>query len=499
MEDEKRAEETGRNEEHDIEQIPLEGVREEEEEQGKCLPEEESPEPPQSLEGKIRQDKARQEKRRSVDEVRKVQENTRLQMELHRKYEERRAKRQDEMPQKSQRDQEKDEARKKHADSRKLAEKILYGGLHISAAGLSNGSEDSFDYVSPLSEAEQFRLQEEHARTQQEQFSSDVMKAEQKQLARAAKAAWTSSKDRFLHTWADYELAWSTLDNQATLNFKTIPWPTLKRPALPEDLSMKTIGQFLLSPYRSQGNANKERVKEQLQRWNPDLLCQKWMKKVVVDDKDSVKEGVARVFRSLNGILSGHSPESAMGLARWSYLPSPLSEMEWTTFSETEWRRRQEEYARMQQDQFNRGSKKMEQNEQPWLNDDDRNEHKSPANMRRWVQSGERDVVTKPVPGVEGPRDAERRTIVGTRLNQQDEEWRAGQQDTDFTIEWQMWWQQVNALDMLAVLEGCMEFDIDSKIECLRVARSAKIYQRLVAFVYAQTKMAGKKPASVKH
>ncbi|TDL17552.1 hypothetical protein BD410DRAFT_729914 [Rickenella mellea] len=123
------------------------------------------------------------------------------------------------------------------------------------------------------------------------------MKTEQEQQAKAAR---TTSKDQVQRAWQNYEVGWATLKDRPTLHFKTIPWPTLKVPTSPEDLSTNTIGPFLLSPHHSQAKSNRDRIKEQLLRWHPDRFEGKWMTKVAQSDKDMVKEAVGQVVRSLN-------------------------------------------------------------------------------------------------------------------------------------------------------------------------------------------------------
>ncbi|TDL23885.1 CNH-domain-containing protein [Rickenella mellea] len=52
---------------------------------------------------------------------------------------------------------------------------------------------------------------------------------------------------------------------------------------------------------------------------------------------------------------------------------------------------------------------------------------------------------------------------------------------------WETWWQE-NTKDMGPLLRMCPDFDVRAKIECVMLARSAKIYQRLVVYVYVQMK-----------
>ncbi|TDL21774.1 kinase-like protein [Rickenella mellea] len=49
---------------------------------------------------------------------------------------------------------------------------------------------------------------------------------------------------------------------------------------------------------------------------------------------------------------------------------------------------------------------------------------------------------------------------------------------------WEVWWRE-----MAAVLRMYPNFDVGTKMDCVRLARSAKIYQKLVVYVYMQVKV----------
>ncbi|TDL24594.1 kinase-like protein [Rickenella mellea] len=52
---------------------------------------------------------------------------------------------------------------------------------------------------------------------------------------------------------------------------------------------------------------------------------------------------------------------------------------------------------------------------------------------------------------------------------------------------WETWWRE-NTMEMAAILSIYTNFNVKDKMECVMLARSAKIYQRLVVYVYIQMK-----------
>jgi hypothetical protein len=72
----------------------------------------------------------------------------------------------------------------------------------------------------------------------------------------------------------------------------------------PEQLIPVQIAHFILHPQHSPGKSRKDRLKEALLRWHPDRFETKWLKKVVEEDREAVKDGVGRVVRALNELLN---------------------------------------------------------------------------------------------------------------------------------------------------------------------------------------------------
>ncbi|TEB31822.1 hypothetical protein FA13DRAFT_1614161, partial [Coprinellus micaceus] len=98
---------------------------------------------------------------------------------------------------------------------------------------------------------------------------------------------------------------WSSLPSMTALRWSNFPWPMIKRPSNPEDLTTAAIEGYVLSQfYPDKSKADKDRVKEYIRRWHPDRFETKLLNKVVEEEKERVREGAGSVARSLNDILA---------------------------------------------------------------------------------------------------------------------------------------------------------------------------------------------------
>jgi len=104
--------------------------------------------------------------------------------------------------------------------------------------------------------------------------------------------------------WDRYENGWEAIARSAApLGFEDIPWPTKSIPTTISDITPSTIVTLLLSPFHSQKQTRKERLRSAQLRWHPDRFC-KLMGRIRDEDKKAVEEGVGIISRCLNDLMS---------------------------------------------------------------------------------------------------------------------------------------------------------------------------------------------------
>ncbi|KAK7472794.1 hypothetical protein VKT23_000902 [Stygiomarasmius scandens] len=103
-----------------------------------------------------------------------------------------------------------------------------------------------------------------------------------------------------IDAWKRYEQTWSSL--ASSLAFSDIPWPVVVRPTRPEDITLRNVSAFLLSPLHSPTQTAKERIKSAQLRWHPDRF-QRILAKVRPSDKAAVEEAAGLVSRYLNDLM----------------------------------------------------------------------------------------------------------------------------------------------------------------------------------------------------
>jgi hypothetical protein len=121
----------------------------------------------------------------------------------------------------------------------------------------------------------------------------------------------TGPERPILEVWTAYENQWGAMAQASQLRFRSIPWPVSAPVSTPEMLLPIQIAAFILSPQHSPGKARKDRLRDALLRWHPDRFESKWLKKVVEEEREAVKEGVGCVVRALNDLLSTEGTFSA--------------------------------------------------------------------------------------------------------------------------------------------------------------------------------------------
>ncbi|KAF8881245.1 hypothetical protein BD779DRAFT_1547035, partial [Infundibulicybe gibba] len=104
--------------------------------------------------------------------------------------------------------------------------------------------------------------------------------------------------------FAAHERQWEVLNTLDELRWGVFPWPLLKPPSGPHEITLTAINAYIISPERDGAQTTKDRVKEHLRRWHPDRFETKLLGKVVAEERDAVKMGAAAVARSLSTLLT---------------------------------------------------------------------------------------------------------------------------------------------------------------------------------------------------
>lgn len=118
--------------------------------------------------------------------------------------------------------------------------------------------------------------------------------------------------------WDAYTSRWGALNNSVSsdsadmstlrgLRFGDIPWPIFSTgPFKPADITSKTVGAFLLSPFHSVDRSTKDRLRAALMQWHPDKFEARWLHTVAESEKSLVTEGVGAVARAINDLIAAN-------------------------------------------------------------------------------------------------------------------------------------------------------------------------------------------------
>ena len=158
--------------------------------------------------------------------------------------------------------------------------------------------------------------QERSRRDQQERARRDY----EQQQQRATEDSRRSQSRRPINSlsgataaWARYTSQWAKLQGMgasgtrtadAILYFSNIPWPTIRAPRHPDDITKEAVAALVLSSSHSHDKSTKARLRELLLLWHPDKFVGRWMSFVVPADQPDVTEGVMAVARIANELLS---------------------------------------------------------------------------------------------------------------------------------------------------------------------------------------------------
>ena len=169
----------------------------------------------------------------------------------------------------------------------------------------------SYSANAPLDEEEWARRQQEQARRQFEQFQREQ---EAQQRRTEQKAMRQLSKEEVIKLFEEHERRWARFPSLDFLSWHSFPWPMLKQPNDPEQLTYIEIQAYVLSPHQPADKTPRERIKDYLRKWHPDRFETKLLPKVREDDREKVKEGAGAVARHLNKLLGSLSSSGENGL-----------------------------------------------------------------------------------------------------------------------------------------------------------------------------------------
>ncbi|KAI0674109.1 hypothetical protein C8Q78DRAFT_967314 [Trametes maxima] len=122
------------------------------------------------------------------------------------------------------------------------------------------------------------------------------------------------SKEDVIKLFEEHDRRWSRLATLDVLFWSSFPWPMLKPPSDPEQITYPEVQAYVLSPHQPGEKTSKERIKDYLRKWHPDRFETKLLPKVREDDRETVKEGAGAVARHLNKLLSSLSESDENGL-----------------------------------------------------------------------------------------------------------------------------------------------------------------------------------------
>lgn len=125
--------------------------------------------------------------------------------------------------------------------------------------------------------------------------------------ATIARSGWDAYQSRWAALNASASTSQSDSSNIRGLRFGDIPWPIFSNgPFMPADITSKTVGAFLLSPFHSVDKSTKERLRAALIQWHPDKFEARWLHLIGESEKALVTEGVGAVARAVNDLLAAN-------------------------------------------------------------------------------------------------------------------------------------------------------------------------------------------------
>ncbi|KAG9119951.1 hypothetical protein FRC07_004784 [Ceratobasidium sp. 392] len=157
------------------------------------------------------------------------------------------------------------------------------------------------------------RERQERSRREYEQRERERQQQQRRAESSAPRRSMDVSNSATAAAWARYTTQWNKLQgtgapgkqaSDAILYFSNIPWPTVRSPRRPEDISKEAVAALVLSSSHSHEKSTKARLRELLLLWHPDKFVGRWMSYVVPADQEDVTEGVMAVARIANELLA---------------------------------------------------------------------------------------------------------------------------------------------------------------------------------------------------
>ncbi|KAF6747118.1 hypothetical protein DFP72DRAFT_810638 [Ephemerocybe angulata] len=113
------------------------------------------------------------------------------------------------------------------------------------------------------------------------------------------------TRDELARLFEKNEKTWINLTTMSALRWDDFPWPMIRKPTNPEEITTAAIEAYVLSPhYPDKSRSEKDRIKDYIKRWHPDRFETKLLIKVLDEEKERVREGAGSVVRSLNDLLA---------------------------------------------------------------------------------------------------------------------------------------------------------------------------------------------------
>jgi hypothetical protein len=144
---------------------------------------------------------------------------------------------------------------------------------------------------------------------QQEQLARKKARKKQEELRRLEKRVRIITDDEGIRLLDAHERQWNEIAtiNDALLVWDSLPWPMLREPSEPNDLTPFAIESYVLWPFNDLTKLKMEHIKDHIRRWHPDRVETELLPKVVESQRVCVKQGAEMVMWALNGILAAAS------------------------------------------------------------------------------------------------------------------------------------------------------------------------------------------------
>ena len=112
---------------------------------------------------------------------------------------------------------------------------------------------------------------------------------------------------------------WASVQEKADLRWRDFPWPMFRPPFNPEEIKIPLIKAYLecdhhpdAAKYSSEASRMakdkekeiKSRIRDLMKKWHPDRFETSFVKKVIEEEREMVREGAGSVARALGELLN---------------------------------------------------------------------------------------------------------------------------------------------------------------------------------------------------